>query len=97
MTSFAPAVALTRREVFDVLEACARAERTLLRGGHAAEAAALAAAFELLEDRVMLDPLPPCAPMREAAHGKTRYPADSTAPDASGPFGSKSRDREFTQ
>ncbi len=64
-TAFASAVVLTKREVFDALEACAEAERALLRSGRAAEAAEVASLFELLEDRVILDPLP--APYAEGA------------------------------
>lgn len=56
--AFASAVVLTKREVFDALEACAGAERALLRSGRAAEAAGVASLFELLEDRLILDPLP---------------------------------------
>lgn len=57
-TSFASAVVLAKREVFDALEACAVAERALLRSGRPVEAAALASLFEMLEDRVILDPMP---------------------------------------
>lgn len=59
-TRFASAVVLSKLEVFRALEACADAERGLLRAGRAPEAAAVAALFELLEDRVTLDPGPPC-------------------------------------
>jgi hypothetical protein len=55
--AFADAVVLTKREVFDALEACADAERALLRCGRPVAAAGLASLFELLEDRVVLDPL----------------------------------------
>lgn len=98
MTTFAAAVALTRREVFDALEACAEAERVLLRCGRPVEAAGVAAVFELLEDRIVLDPLParPTRPddgyLGSAAPGwvGARPPdADST--------GSNSSDSEFTQ
>ena len=51
---FAGVVVLTKREVFEALEACAEAERVLLRCGRAVEAAGLATLFELLEDRVTL-------------------------------------------
>ena len=51
---FAGAVVLSKHEVFEALEACAAAERGLLRSGRAAEAAAVASLFELLEDRVSL-------------------------------------------
>jgi hypothetical protein len=77
--AFATAVVLVKREVFDALEACANAERALLRCGRASEAAAIAALFEVLEDRV-LSPVQPDRP---------GY--------ASGPAGSNSSDREFTQ
>jgi len=53
---FAMAVVLSKREVFAALETCATAERGLLRAGRAAEAAAVASLFELLEDRVTLAP-----------------------------------------
>lgn len=49
---FCASVVLTDRDAFVALEACADAERALLRSGHAAEAAAVAALFELLEDRL---------------------------------------------
>ena len=61
---FAGAVVLTKREVFEALEACADAERGLLRAGRAAEAAAVAALFELLEDRISLPGLLPGTPER---------------------------------
>lgn len=58
---FAGAVVLSKLEVFTALEACATAERSLLRTGRAAEAAGVAALFELLEDRVTLEAeAPPC-------------------------------------
>jgi hypothetical protein len=57
-TSFASAVVLVKREVFDALEACALAERALLRSGRPVEAAALGSLFEMLEDRLILDPMP---------------------------------------
>ena len=57
---FAGAVVLSKLEVFSALEACAIAERALLRAGRAADAAGVAALFELLEDRVTLDPEAPC-------------------------------------
>jgi hypothetical protein len=57
MPGFADAVVLTKREVFEVLEACAEAERALLRCGRPVPAARMASLFELLEDRVVLDPL----------------------------------------
>lgn len=53
---FAGAVVLSKREVFEALEACAGAERALLQAGRAAEAATVAALFEMLEDRVSLAP-----------------------------------------
>jgi hypothetical protein len=52
---FAPAVVLTKRETFDACQVCAEVERALLRGGHAPEAARVAALFELLESRLVLD------------------------------------------
>ena len=55
-SAIAAAVVLTKREVFVALEACAAGERALLRCGRPAEAAALSLLFELLEDRVVLDP-----------------------------------------
>ena len=53
--SFSPAVVLTKREAFDACEACAEAERALLRIGRAAEAGRLAALFELIEARLVAD------------------------------------------
>jgi hypothetical protein len=52
---FAPSVVLTKREAFHACEICAEVERTLLRGGHAPEAARAAALFELLESRLILE------------------------------------------
>jgi hypothetical protein len=57
-SAIAEAVVLTKREVFVALEACAAGERVLLRCGRPAEAAGLSLIFELLEDRVVLDPPP---------------------------------------
>ena len=51
--SFATAVVLTKREAFEACEACAEAERALLRTGRAAEAGRLAALFELIEARLV--------------------------------------------
>ena len=88
--AFADAVVLTKREVFDALEACAEAERALLRCGRPVPAARMAALFELLEDRVVLDPV----------DRSCRGPGEGGNPGAS-PYeeaaGSKSREREFTQ
>jgi hypothetical protein len=53
--SFSTAVVLTKREAFDACEACAEAERALLRTGRAAEAGRLAALFELIEARLVAD------------------------------------------
>ena len=84
---FADAVVLTKREVFEALEACAEAERSLLRCGRPAQAAAVAAFFELLEDRVMLDPVAGFY----AEGGPEAVPSDFSA------SGSNSSDRELTQ
>lgn len=88
---FAATVVLVKREVFDALEACANAERALLRCGRATEAAAIASLFEMLEDRVVLDPLEPGHRESKAGEGgaRARYLGDSA--------GSNSRDSEFTQ
>jgi len=51
--SFSTAVVLTKREAFEACEACAEAERALLRTGRAAEAGRLAALFELIEERLV--------------------------------------------
>jgi hypothetical protein len=104
VTPFATAVALTRREVFDALEACAEAERALLRCGRPVEAAGVASLFELLEDRVLLDPLPAASTCRSPRHvvdsvapAGSVAPAPSAEPAVSEPFGSNSSDSEFTQ
>ncbi len=47
------AVVLTKREAFEACEACAEAERALLRTGRAEEAGRLAALFELIEGRLV--------------------------------------------
>lgn len=91
-SAFAPVVILAKREVFDALEACANAERALLRCGRATEAAAVASLFEMLEDRVVLDPLIPEPSERRRAAGSC-----DGAPYVEGSAGSNSRDSEFTQ
>jgi hypothetical protein len=53
--TFSTAVVLTKRDAFDACEACAEAERALLRTGRAAEAGRLAALFELIEARLVSD------------------------------------------
>jgi hypothetical protein len=50
---FAPSVVLSKRQIFEVCEVCADAERALLRTGRKAEAARAAALFELLESLLM--------------------------------------------
>jgi hypothetical protein len=50
---FASAVVLSKREAFGACQACADAERELLRSGRAAEAAGVAALFELIEGRLV--------------------------------------------
>jgi hypothetical protein len=93
-SAFATAVVLTKREVFDALEVCAGAERALLRSGRPAEAAGVASLFELLEDRVVLDPGPrrdDPGPRRDDV-GPGRY--DAGVAEASG---SNSSDSELTQ
>lgn len=51
---FAPVLVLSKREAFELCEACAEAERALLRSGRASEAARIAAVFELAEARLTL-------------------------------------------
>jgi hypothetical protein len=51
---FASVLVLTKREAFELCEACAEAERALLRSGRATEAARMAALFELAEGRLAL-------------------------------------------
>ena len=46
---FARTISLTKLEAFEACEVCADAERVLLRSGRAAEAARVAALFELFE------------------------------------------------
>jgi hypothetical protein len=53
---FAPALVLTKREAFEMCEACADAERALLRCGKPTEAARMAAVFEMLEAKLVTDP-----------------------------------------
>jgi hypothetical protein len=53
---FVTAVVLTKHEAFDICEALAESERTLLRSGHAGPAARLAAMFEMIEGRLIADP-----------------------------------------
>jgi len=49
---FAPVLVLSKLEAFELCEACAEAERALLRSGRASEAAQIAALFELAEARL---------------------------------------------
>jgi hypothetical protein len=49
---FASVLVLSKREAFELCEACAEAERALLRVGRATEAARMAALFELVEGRL---------------------------------------------
>ena len=50
---FASVVVFSKREAFELCEACAEAERALLRSGRAVEAARMAALFELAEGRIV--------------------------------------------
>jgi len=52
---FASAIVLTKREAFEACEAIADSERVLLRSGNASQAARLAALFELVESRLIVD------------------------------------------
>ncbi len=52
---FMAQVVLTKGEAFDACEACARAERALVRSGRTAEAELMAALFELIEGRLVSD------------------------------------------
>lgn len=72
LPGFADAVVLTKREVFEALEACADAERALLRCGRPVPAAAMAALFELLEGRVVLDPLGRAGYEEEGSNSRER-------------------------
>jgi hypothetical protein len=51
---FAQALVLSKREAFELCEACADAERALLRAGRPVEAARMASTFELVEGRLVL-------------------------------------------
>lgn len=82
-TRFAPVVVLSKREVFEVCEACAAAERALMRKRLPVEAAALAAVFELLEGRLVV---------------QDREPRGQDPPSSPFSFsGSKSSESELTQ
>jgi hypothetical protein len=50
---FSPVVLLSKREAFDVCQACAEAERALIRSGRGAEAARFASLFDLIESRLL--------------------------------------------
>jgi len=50
---FASVVVFSKREAFELCEACAEAERALLRSGRAVEAARMAVLFELAEGRIV--------------------------------------------
>lgn len=52
---FVQTVMLSKREAFETCEACAEAERALLRVGRVIEAARLASVFELIEGRLVCD------------------------------------------
>jgi hypothetical protein len=99
---FAIGVVLSKREVFDALEACAAAERGLLRAGRATEAAGVASLFEMLEYRVTRDPETTATVDPETT--ATVDPETTAAVDPGGPLQppaggsfSNSSDREFTQ
>jgi hypothetical protein len=51
---FAHSLVLSKREAFDLCEACADAERALLRAGRPVEAARMAWTFELVEGRLVV-------------------------------------------
>lgn len=51
---FAQVLVLSKREAFELCEACADAERALLRAGRPVEAARMASTFELVEGRLVL-------------------------------------------
>jgi len=53
--NFSSTVLLTKREAFEACEACAEAERALVRAGRSTEALRVAALFELLEGRLVSD------------------------------------------
>lgn len=53
MLRFASRITLTKREAFEACEACAEAERALVRTGRSREAIRLAALFELIEERLV--------------------------------------------
>ncbi len=91
---FAIGVVLSKREVFDALEACAAAERGLLRAGRATEAAGVASLFEMLEYRVTRDPETTATVDPETTAAVD--PGGPLQPPAGGSF-SNSSDREFTQ
>jgi len=50
---FSAIVILSKREAFDVCQACAEAERALIRSGREVEAARFASLFELIEARLL--------------------------------------------
>ncbi len=52
---FATVLVLQKAEAFEICEACAQAERALLRCGRSSEAARMAAVFEMVEGRLVLD------------------------------------------
>lgn len=52
---FATVLVLQKAEAFEICEACAEAERALLRCGRSSEAARMAALFEMVEGRLVLD------------------------------------------
>jgi hypothetical protein len=81
---FAAVVVLSKREAFELCEACAEAERALLRSGRAVEAARMASVFELIEGRLMLSDGQAPSPPRD------RQPSDSFS-------GSNSSESELTQ
>lgn len=52
---FRLSVVFTKREAFEACEVCADVERALLRAGRVIEAARIAALFELLESRLVVE------------------------------------------
>jgi hypothetical protein len=82
---FAQALVLSKREAFDLCEACADAERALLRAGRPVEAARMASTFELVEGRLVVS----------SSNGVPGQPTGHHPP--SGFSGSNSRESELTQ
>ena len=69
---FCPAIVLSKVEAFEACEACAEAERALLRSGRPEEAGRLAELFALLEGRLSGHGGPTASPLSPTESPRAR-------------------------